>query len=456
MTKPLSKQAQANLLTAVDAICDGVANSGADAESLLQAAAKQAEDAGFGPDMIRLMCHGWNNGAVTSRRETSSGILQKTAAFPILDPEQVIQRVFGAAAKVATDDLDAAYLRPPRRPERPKVAESSGSSSREKTASADSELAFRRQYSAATRLNEEIKTARQAYKQSLQLLQHKVASIAEYFQRDRGREWLFDEVAYAAKSHLGSLAEPVMQAAADLNNYTVKSANLRPRRAIDWNSRPFCWVVDAVKLAPEVNAKYSEYISVGMTNRYKIAQLMDRVTASPPTPATTVFDRPDNTPFVEKLAFLSGGLSDVAVLGDLINEARGPAPTRDAMVGGALAALNDPAHDEKLRQIRARGMLFDLLNHDEILASYNPSEVLKAYNNLSTLAPRASQQPVIANSVLRRWATQGGVEPFEAKEINDLEKGLKQTQQVGRPLGGADKEATVLTKIPTSVLQSRR
>ena len=123
------------------------------------------------------------------------------------------------------------------------------------------------------------------------------------------------------------------------------------------------------------------------------------------------------------------------------------------MVDDTLNDLNDPVHDEQLRQIRTKAMLYSLLNNDSVLSSYKPQEVLGAYNNLSALAPRASRQPLLATSVLRRWTTQGGIEPFEAKEIGDIEKTLQQTQKANkRPSSTDDKEASVLSTPRKSIL----
>lgn len=444
MTLPLSKTSEDKLLRSIDGICEELPEKIATARELTAAAVKQAQEQGFGPDMIRLMCHGWNNGAVNHQRERSTGILEKHASFPLLDAEEVIRQAFGPEPAEKTATVATDYQRAPAR-ERPRNETLIVTPGRDKTAAEDTEYAFRRNYGQAQRLNRDIIAARSSWRNCERELLHKVASLAEYFKRDRTREWLFDEVDYAVTRRHGSLATAVMKAAGDLNGYTVKAANLKPRRAVDWTKTPFTLVADAVKLATEVAAKQSEYISVAMQNRYKIAQLMGCLVNHAPTEPNSVLPQPAEQAFSEKLAFLSGGLSDMALLGSMFNTARGPQPTREDRVGGMVDELNDPAHDEKLRQIRSRAMLHELLNRDEILSSYDPREVMRAYNNLSSLAPRASQQPVNAQSVLRRWATQGGAEPFEAKEQLDIEKGLQTTQQRKSP---DIKEASPLLRKP--------
>lgn len=448
MANPLSRTTENQLLSAVDAIGAEVSERDVTAAELTGAAVKEARERGFGPDLIRLLCHGWNNGAVTHQRERSHGILEKHAAFPLLDADEVIRAAMAVekTAVVATD-----YSRPPATALRPRVETLVVTPGRSKEAAPDTAYAFQRDYGAAQRLNGEIKAARTAWRNCERQLLSKTAALAEYFQRDRTREWLFDEVDYAVGRQYGPLATSVMRTVATINGYTVKAANLRPRRAIDWRQAPFTLVADAVKLASEVGARQSEYISIGLRNRYKIACLMGCLVEEPAAEPNSVLPRAAEPAFLEKLALMSGGLSDLSVLGGMFSAARGPTPTREDRVSGMVDELNDPAHDEKLRQIRSRAMLHELLNRDEVLASYNPREVMRAYNNLSSLAPRASQQPVNAQSVLRRWATQGGAEPFEAKEQLDIEKGLQTTQQRKSP--APEKEASdILRKAHDSVL----
>lgn len=452
MAKPLSKKAEQQLLEAIDNICTDLAEKQASAAQLVEAAVKQATAFEFGPDMIRLMCYGWNNGAVANRRETSQGILQKTAAFPILDAEQVIDQVLNRETKEATVASD--YLRAP--VQQTRLSLQCQATGREKSAEQTPvEVPFEKRYGQAARLNEEIKAARSALRFAEEQLLHKIAQIGEYFKRDSTRQWLFDEVDYAVRQKHGSLAGSVMQSVADYNNYTVKAANLKPRKAVDWTKAPFTWVGEAIKLANDVTALQSEFVSTAMMNRYKIAKLLERVEEEAPQSKTSIFDqqRPEEN-FEEKLALLSGGLSDLSVIGGLLGTmAGGPPKSKEMMVDDTLNDLNDPVHDEQLRQIRTKAMLYSLLNNDSVLSSYKPQEVLGAYNNLSALAPRASRQPLLATSVLRRWTTQGGIEPFEAKEIGDIEKTLQQTQKINkRPSSADDKEASVLNTPRKSIL----
>ncbi len=100
----------------------------------------------------------------------------------------------------------------------------------------------------------------------------------------------------------------------------------------------------------------------------------------------------------------------------------------DRRVAGAVAGLEDLQHDDELRKIKAQVMLAEMMGDpDNPISEYEPEQVLNAYNELTQLAPRLSQQPAAMQPLLAKRLA-GNVEPFEVKEIGDMERGLQQTQ----------------------------
>jgi hypothetical protein len=98
------------------------------------------------------------------------------------------------------------------------------------------------------------------------------------------------------------------------------------------------------------------------------------------------------------------------------------------MVESVEQDLSSPVHIDELRQIRSRAMLSDFLANDDVISGYAPEEVTNAYNEISQLSPRASSQPAIMRPLLRKRLTAGSVEPFEAQQMADIEKTIKQTE----------------------------
>ena len=89
--------------------------------------------------------------------------------------------------------------------------------------------------------------------------------------------------------------------------------------------------------------------------------------------------------------------------------------------------LGDPSHENELRKIRAQVMLSEMMSDSENpISGHDPEEVLSAYNELAQLAPRIAEQPAAVQPLLAKRLA-GNVEPFEVREIGDIEKSLAST-----------------------------
>lgn len=112
----------------------------------------------------------------------------------------------------------------------------------------------------------------------------------------------------------------------------------------------------------------------------------------------------------------------------VVGDEKKPAPARleDQMTD----ELFDPVHDAEMRRIRMQAMLNDFLANDPVISTYDPDEVLDAFNQVSQLVPRASAQPAVMRGQLRKLLQQtNAMEPFEANQLVDVEKGLKTVQE---------------------------
>lgn len=449
MSNPLSKESESKVISAVHNICESVSEQPKTAEAVNAAAIKAARDNGFGPDMIRFMCAGYNTGATTWQRDNNSDILSKHAEFPLADADAVIAAVYPqtSAAKRASampQDVSEEYSRPIRNlatelsPAMSKAAESAT------VPLVPSEEVKGDDYAAlgrANQLQKEIKAARMDMLRAQEDLMATVSCLSRYFkQASLDRRWSFGEVKFAAEKRFGKIGELVMQAVAATNGYTVDTTTV-PKRAVNWNAAPFDILDQCVKVAFSVERLRDEHIKVAVGNREKIAKLMAPYRAPAPTQPRQIL-KVALSPLAMNTAVISGSLKNL--LGDYIK----PTST-SSLVQGKLDDLSDPEHEEELRRIRSQSMLQGLLTDDPVVSGYDPNEVMRAYNELNSLSPRSAQQPAVARSVLRKWMTQGTIEPFEAKEVTDLEKNLIATQ--GRSQSGsrpepAEKTSNVLDR----------
>jgi hypothetical protein len=131
----------------------------------------------------------------------------------------------------------------------------------------------------------------------------------------------------------------------------------------------------------------------------------------------------------EKDAFLPTSLPAAASVGAM--NVLGLQEPGKGIQEAAAEEATDPVHEGRLRSVQTRAMLSDFMSNDPIISSYDQDDVLAAFNQLSTLAPAVAQQPAVMRGMLRRsLQAENVVEPHEAKQLVDVERGL-----TPKPLG---------------------
>lgn len=90
-----------------------------------------------------------------------------------------------------------------------------------------------------------------------------------------------------------------------------------------------------------------------------------------------------------------------------------------------VASVLDPAHETELASIEMRAALNDMLANDPIISQHDPASVRNAYNEIVKTTPRIGQQPGILRGVLARRLELGRLDPFESKNLIDTESAIK-------------------------------
>jgi hypothetical protein len=183
-----------------------------------------------------------------------------------------------------------------------------------------------------------------------------------------------------------------------------------------WERKPFSLVSRCVEAAKTVVAKKAEYRQTEAATAAGIDQLMEPFRKQQPAAAP-------GSIFEKKAAGYWQPVLAAQMARSVADSLTGGAEKRREMVSDVAANLDDPAHELELQQVQAQTMLHDLMN-DEVISGYPPEQVLDAYNDLARLSPQAALQPMLARGWLRRNLAQGAPEPFEAKEMADVEKTL--------------------------------
>jgi len=104
-------------------------------------------------------------------------------------------------------------------------------------------------------------------------------------------------------------------------------------------------------------------------------------------------------------------------------------------LANSLASLEDPDHRDKLNEIRTQAALHDLMANDEVISTYDPSEVARSFNDLHSVAPQALTNNLILRDMLRKQLSYGGLDTMEVGQVADIDRKLRGDESRSSVLG---------------------
>jgi hypothetical protein len=426
--KTLSKDSESLILDAIQDVCEHVGEGARPTEAVV----KTASDRDLPPNFVRLVCQGYNTGATNYQREKGASVLEKLAEFPLADADQAIAELYPKkprtdAEKVAESIISSEYSSPPRPLE--KVAKYVATpSAPAKEIKPEPKMAMKTAFNKALDAKRSHNDQRHKYAEAQDSLLSSLGGLGEYFQKSSyDRSWAFADVDTVASRVYGDAGREVMSYIHSRNNSKEKRSTDYAflSKPVDWGQAPFTLLDSCIKAAHEVSKLRKEYKVSYEDTRTKVAELTAPFVESPNRKNFSVLGNPRQ----EK----SSGIMQ-SIVGSSIakNMATKHAPPSASMEEEKVhRELTDPDHLNDLRAIKAKAQLYDYLRNDEIISGYDPEEVLEAYNEIAGMNPRSATQPAIMRPLLRKRLTAGAIEPYEAKEMADIEKTLAQTEAVG-------------------------
>lgn len=417
MTQTLSHTEERRLLGAIKEAVELVEQCGLSPNDALYKIATQEE---WTPGWIRLAAVAYNTGQQNAQRETSAGILDKLASFPLADADAVIRRIYPSNSPSLLEEKLASvsdeYDQPPpwleqRRQERfdaamPEVKQAATAEKRER----DVFYRLQRYKQAAANLEASVRQADERFRESLDAFQ-------AYFQKTGWDRMPFATVESAAKTWF----PPAVQ---KLLDFTYQAMNLKEARArsaceglsgMSRDDQPFCHLDRALAWS---------------FARAKAKTALDHLQSRPaPTAAGLIrpFVSRPGKPATTKAGFEMGDISGVGKAKDLIQGTMGKLQDiQDEELNDDYLSLTDPQHEADLRRIRAQSMLSELMATDPVIKGYQPEHVMKNFNEVAEIAPRAATSIALMRPELRRRLSTNP-QPFEARELADLEKSLTET-----------------------------
>lgn len=412
---------------------------------------KVARDNGIANDLLPLIVQAHNVGRQTFQREKCSnqGVLCKLADFPIARIETVRSRLYPQTVTPSSvlkqaSAVSAEYSAPPSIPVRayatPREKQASVSLPAEMTKTPDREYGdpktkVARMQTAKLAIAREVDNAKMAEIQAKDRFVAGMELVARYFKQADYNRLPLAEVEYNSVQTFGPLARNVFDFVATRTLTKEARAVGPPRLAhpVDVSQAPYNLVKNAIQLA-YVSAdtrRVRETLEKGA--QAKLDKLMLPFSEHFPPSPTTIFGNPGpDFSGRSKAAFLGTIMAGMAgSMGRDMTEAVKPKSTM-GLIDDVETKMTDPDHIDELKSITARQSLNNLMANDEVISGYDPGEITDAYNEIIQLSPSAAIQPALLRPLLRKRLTAGSVEPFEAEQLANIEKTVRQTGVLGR------------------------
>jgi hypothetical protein len=113
-----------------------------------------------------------------------------------------------------------------------------------------------------------------------------------------------------------------------------------------------------------------------------------------------------------------GAMSLANAVAEFATKRMGTESDKNEMMQDSMNELADPAHEDKLRAIRQQALVHELMAGDPVISGYNYNDVIQAHNHLSEVAPKAMQNRVMAQTMLRKYLEQGqNMDMFDSTQL---------------------------------------
>ena len=469
MPKTLSTDAEERIISAVKRAVALVDDDHLTPDAAVEKVARAEK---WGADMVRFAACAYNTGRQTAQRETAKTALDKFATFPLVNADAVIAKLYPSTVKSAAEealatDVSAEYSRPPKfaaeQAQRVKMAAYKEEGRLEKLAAdAVKPTAPAPTYTAALYAHQKlVRAADEARLQSsiaYSRLQAGLSKLAGYYQQSPFDRDAFQTGDAVAQLQYGAAGKQLMDWV--YGNQHLKEARYDPKiklaSLLHVGAGEPCSLIQAcVDLGRNVQAARTAEKAARDALDVQYQEQLSPFVSAPRTMnqvSTWSLLRGDVKQADEEGG--GGGLGSLVIPSavgvasrELMDKAMAGGKSKEDRINDAWEELEDPSHAAQLTQNRSQAMLHDLMQ-DPVISGYSPDTVLNKYNEISQMAPRASQQPIAMRTLLRRHL-QGNIEPFEARELAGLEKDTLGTEKDTR--GDTISPRLLLGNIPESI-----
>lgn len=438
--RSLSKEAEQKLLGAIERAASLVNSGMTPNEAIIKSASDAAVPAGH----INLMVHAYNTGRTNKQREQGENTLEKAADFQLADVNAVTEALYPKQVKTSAEIrrssvVSTEYAVSPRgfisrRNAQLDKAAAAKNALPEKTfvpAPRDDHSAAMRAYSekqAAKRAAEEVRRqATVAHSKAAAAMEE----LCQYFRVPGNMS--FNDAVREVGLRVGDIGVSVLKKVAAVYPFVEKQAATNNDH---FGDLPVVTLVEnVIKL---VGAHTEAQQKLAAQNN---ALIIPEKTASPePFTGSILFEpkkaplalkvaevkkKPDSAPPLTTYGGTMGTLGKIMSPRGMHSElaaADEKQTNPDAQKRKAFLRLSDADHENKLQQIRARGVLNDLILNDPVVSGYDPNEIALAYNQIAEIAPNFTGSSAAMQALLRKRLEAGQLADFDVKQLIEMEK----------------------------------
>ena len=451
----MSKEQEAQIL---DSLRGAVADINAGVHPT-EALYKIAQQKRFSPEIVKRAAEALNISRTLAHMKSASGT-DRASSFPLADAMIVINRMYPVEIEKPAEKAAAAHV-----PHDYSIPETENFNvmpdhshipldyklAKPAAYAPDPNAAYKKAAGHRQRLLKAAEAARSEYRVRVMELIKIASELSAYF-KTFGHEpfAIVEKTAFDEHGIVGRMALDTVYA---MGGLTEKRAELAARGNSVFNASrvPYNLVDRMTKLAKEVNAAAESAVAAetALLSFCKESQLtipegvLKKQAAAPPECVLDCVLATEKTPHPFAKAAIDP--STIAMMGGMhMLGLKDPDPQKARQE--ALGEVFDPEHEAKMQAVGTQAMLNDFISNDPVLSSHDPADVALAYNQIAQLAPSVSQQPSVMRGMLRKMLQQGGVlEPFEAHQVSQIEKGLRPATpfkpETGGGGGGGGQEA---------------
>lgn len=445
----LSKESERKITNALEKVAELIADGVHPDNALIKIAGEHGIPAGH----IHLMVNAINIGRTNAQRLSRDNPDEKAAVFALADTHNVLKALYPDTVKTKnaahmTTAVSDDYTRKPRWIENKKL--------REKAASVDFKLTDKQPdieryqncpVKEALAVIEKASTLVEEKRRDLTAVRNKAIKLAadlnDYFMTPGHIP--YNEVKENCFLLFGDAANAVLA-----RNVKEAATTTKTRTPVRMTNAPYSLVKSAIILAYEFKEKQAEYNdAVAHANREADKHLRPFAPAEQHgrsvlgRPSLTDVDLQKDASFGTLFGNGLGIINGMNIAKSVASKIPGMPTDPGAQREGDLLELMDPGHESEIRNVQSEALLNDLMANDDIIRGHDPEDVIDAFNEVSQIAPFASNKKAIMRDLLRKRLS-GGPQALDQFTVGDALK----TQQLMQDLSLPKKEnLSVLSSI---------